>query len=175
MSAHGKVSRACLVNHARTISSLVIPRAAKDPIEPGRSFVATLLRMTVWCTTLLSLCWPCSNAQARNTVHPTRLVFDRVHFRFGSDRLTALEQFKVEQNARALQVYDDVVIWLEGHTDAIGAARANLELGDRRVRRVAATLIAAGVDPERIAGLVSLGEQRTKVPYNPRRVEMQER
>lgn len=127
----------------------------------------------MWCllVTAISLS---SVAFAQELPH-SRLVFDRVAFAPASAKLSAQARWKLMQNVRAMEVYDDVVVWIEGHAAANEGGIEPLELGDRRARAVAAALRAAGIDAERIAGPVSYGATRPLKRVNARRVEMREK
>lgn len=113
-----------------------------------------------------------THAIARDTPG-SRLVFDRVHFAPASDQLSATARWMIAQNVRATQVYEDLVVWIEGHADP-AESKEPQALADRRARIVAAALAAAGVDLERIAGPVSFGSARPAQRGPSRRVEMRE-
>lgn len=113
-------------------------------------------------------------APAQESPH-SRLVFDRVEFAPASAALSAEAQWRLRQNVRAMEVYDDVVVWIEGHAAVHEGGVDPLELGDRRARAVAAAFTAAGIDPERIAGPVSFGAAKPLKRDNARRVEMREK
>ncbi len=61
-----------------------------------------------------------------------------------------------------LGTHRDAVVVLEGHCDEWGDAAYNMQLGDRRARRVKAELIARGIDEDRLIMVVSHGEERPR-------------
>ncbi len=89
----------------------------------------------------------------------------RVHFAFGSDELDAEAMDTLKGNVVWLERHAHEVLVVEGHCDEWGDAAFNLQLGDRRARRVKAFLMAQGIDPHRLIMVVSYGEQR---PLDPR-------
>lgn len=84
-----------------------------------------------------------------------------VHFRFDSHKLLAKYQGTLDQNLAYLRDNPRTVIVLEGHTDPIGPATYNLDLGDRRARAVKEFFVKNGIDPKRVI-TVSYGEERSK-------------
>jgi peptidoglycan-associated lipoprotein len=89
----------------------------------------------------------------------------RVHFSTGSDELDGEAITTLGFNSSWLVRRPDAVLVLEGHCDERGDSAFNMQLGDRRARRVKAYLIATGVDPDRLIMVVSHGELR---PLDPR-------
>ena len=55
--------------------------------------------------------------------------------------------------------YNDYEIVIEGHTDSKGTNAYNMALGMRRAQSVKAKLLEFGMDPGRIVGTVSKGEE----------------
>jgi len=102
-----------------------------------------------------------------------------VTFDFGSAALTAAARENLIEFATALQ--DDRLararFRLEGHTDAIGDSRKNLELSEARARAVAKYLVTLGVSVVKLTP-VGFGETRPVMVEDPnhpsnRRVEAQ--
>lgn len=103
----------------------------------------------------------CARSQgALHQKRPTPHLTERVHFSFGSDALSQEAEDSLLQNVQWFHAHPDAVAVLEGHADEHGSSGYNLELGDRRARRVAAFLIDHGVDPDRMILIVSHGERR---------------
>jgi outer membrane protein OmpA-like peptidoglycan-associated protein len=67
-----------------------------------------------------------------------------INFNFGSDELSETGQKQVEELARALAdpEFAPDRFEIDGHTDKIGSDKVNLELSERRARRVRDTLTA---------------------------------
>lgn len=87
-----------------------------------------------------------------------------VYFDFDSDRLDDAGRAQVAEIAAGLTenpTYKPTVV--VGYTDAVGASGYNLDLGQRRARRVADALIAAGVPVGRIGSVSSRGENELVV------------
>lgn len=111
------------------------------------------------CAHQLPVVRPTTAALGRPAIPQTR-----IRFAFDSARLQSTAKSYVVQDADWLQSAAGTILLLEGHADAVGSADYNLALGDRRARAVAAGLVAAGADPARIAGVVSLGETQPAAP-----------
>jgi outer membrane protein OmpA-like peptidoglycan-associated protein len=73
---------------------------------------------------------------------PQRFI---LHFRFGSDDLTAEALALVPQILRAAKAQSDPDIVVVGHTDTAGTSRLNFDLGLKRARFVRDLLVAAGM------------------------------
>lgn len=84
--------------------------------------------------------------------------FSRVGFPTDSDRLMPRDRPALAADIAWLQGAPERVVLLEGHADARGPASYNVALGDRRARAIARDLLANGVSPRRIVGVVSRGE-----------------
>jgi outer membrane protein OmpA-like peptidoglycan-associated protein len=93
----------------------------------------------------------------------TVLVTD-VLFDYDSDALTSAGTSSVGQIAEIVKrLAPENELICEGHTDAKGTETYNFELSLRRARRVADSLEAAGIAPERISAQ-GLGESRPLAP-----------
>lgn len=101
-------------------------------------------------------------------VRPTPMAptvpVSQFHFATNQARVSGMQRRGVAADADWHRADAHRVLLIEGHTDAVGAAQYNLRLGDRRARNVAADLVAAGADPQRMAGVVSYGEAQ---PVDP--------
>lgn len=101
-----------------------------------------------------------------------------VTFELNSADLTPEAQENLRQVAIALK--DDQLLRLhfsvEGHTDASGSERYNLNLSDRRADSVEAFLVSQGIDVSRLS-VVAMGESVPLIASDPldgrnRRVEL---
>lgn len=92
-------------------------------------------------------------------VEVERVLFPDIAFRFNSAELTDLGKGKAYMAAQKLKEKVELVVVVEGHTDAVGSPEYNLQLGQRRAERVIKELTDLGVDPARMSA-VSLGEGR---------------
>ena len=103
---------------------------------------------------------------ARDAV--ARIEIDTVHFGFGESFLREEEIDKLDRIARVLERIlarqPDEVFLLEGHTDAVGAPEANLELSRERARAVKDALVTYYVIPADNLKTVGLGERYLKIP-----------
>ncbi len=89
---------------------------------------------------------------------------DRIYFRTGSDELKRRSRAVLEAAAAALVANPHIVrLRIEGHTDARGDKEMNVDLSERRARRVMDFLIQAGVAPERLSAR-GYGPTRPAVP-----------
>ena len=74
-----------------------------------------------------------------------------IYFEFGSDEPRAESTPTLKEIGAMLQAHPDLRLAIEGHTDDIGNADANLALSARRAEAVRRYLIAAyGIDPARL-------------------------
>ena len=102
----------------------------------------------------------------RHSVEPVSGVqLSPVHFETGSDLLSNSEDSVLASNAMWLNKNPKAVLVLEGHCDERGGDRFNMQLGDRRARRVKSDMIAKGIDAGRLIMVVSYGARK---PLDPR-------
>ena len=80
-----------------------------------------------------------------------------VLFESGQAELKNDAQTSLVEVVDLLQSEPDKKIRIEGHTDSVGDAAANLKLSERRAQSVLDALVALGVDASRIT-TVGLGE-----------------
>ena len=71
-------------------------------------------------------------------------------FETASDRLDAQSELLIASFAEYLLVTPSLRVQIQGHTDNVGDANANLDLSQRRAKRVAETIIKLGVSSSRI-------------------------
>ena len=98
------------------------------------------------------------------TKPPVEELETRVHFSTASDHVIKGDRWVLEHNAQWMRDNPQAVLILEGHCDERGSDEYNLELGDRRSRRVKEELVRLGV-PAAALAVVSFGERR---PLNKR-------
>lgn len=82
-----------------------------------------------------------------------------VHFAFGSAFIEVEERDRLAEYAAWLKANPRQQVLIEGHTDTVGPAEYNYELGEQRALAVCDFLIQLGVEPERMQ-VVSRGEER---------------
>ncbi|MDE6462950.1 MAG: OmpA family protein [Muribaculaceae bacterium] len=98
---------------------------------------------------------------ARQTVAET-VAYD-IFFSINSSVISDLEQSKIEQLAGYMKEHSDVKVVVTGYADkATGNSAFNMTLSQRRAEAVAAALVKAGVQSERIS-TVAKGD--TEQPY----------
>ncbi len=97
-----------------------------------------------------------------------------VHFDFNRWRLRPDQEKVVMEKARLMKRYPKTAVILEGHTDPVGSAAYNLQLGDRRARKVKHELVNEGVEPDRVV-VVSFGESRPRDPRRTREADLANR
>lgn len=107
----------------------------------------------------------CSACTAKKSVVMRPLPTREVHFGFAKDRLHAPESGKLQESVTYLKGSPGKMVVIEGHTDAVGTAEYNLELGDRRAHEVKHYLVMLGVAPDQIV-VVSYGEENLKDPHH---------
>ena len=87
---------------------------------------------------------------------------DRVFYGFDRYDVTTEGSSTVARQADWLRQYPNVTITISGHCDARGTEEYNLGLGMRRAEEHKKSLIAAGIDANRIA-VISYGKAQTIV------------
>lgn len=92
----------------------------------------------------------CNDAMVMDTERKTRLVVTGgwINFDFDSSMLDAYSVNSVDALVETIGNGLDVEVRLLGHTDAVGPADYNMDLGYRRAATVAARLAAAGIHAE---------------------------
>lgn len=103
----------------------------------------------------------CSACTAKKVVMTPHMRSTEVHFGFAKDQVIGSEQHVLKDNVSFLKSNASKMVIVEGHTDQIGSADYNLELGDRRAHEVMSYLVSQGVSPEQII-IVSYGEEQPK-------------
>jgi len=89
---------------------------------------------------------------------------DRIFFDTDRKRIHTRYRDELDQLARAINRRTNIrLVWIEGHADAIGPERWNLELSRLRAEEVAKYLVKRGVAPDRLRP-VGFGEARPLVP-----------
>ena len=73
-----------------------------------------------------------------------------LNFQFQSEELTQGSRAVVPEILKAVKEYTAPEVVVIGHTDTVGAAAANVELGLKRAGTVRSILVAAGLDPATI-------------------------
>ncbi len=84
-------------------------------------------------------------------VEVEKFVFPGIAFQFDSAELTDWGKGNVYLAAEKLKAKGDISVVIEGHTDEVGGAEYNKNLGLRRAQRVMTELAALGVDQARIS------------------------
>jgi outer membrane protein OmpA-like peptidoglycan-associated protein len=86
-----------------------------------------------------------------------------IHFGRASADLDGRSRPTLDELARVAQTCPDVLIEIEGHTDAEGTPERNARLSKRRAEAVAQYLAEAGIDAERLSA-IGYGETRPVAP-----------
>lgn len=79
------------------------------------------------------------------------LILKYVTFQTGSNQLTDLSSYQLDDAIAFLKKNDDVKVLLKGHTDSTGDANANISLSDRRAAEVRSYLLKGGIDADRMS------------------------
>lgn len=103
--------------------------------------------------TLATLFFSCTLLFAQKEIRQT------VHYDFGSAALTKPEKQKLDSLVNALKAYDNFVIHLKGHTDAIGSEHNNGDLSTQRCYSIRTYLISKNV-PANTITIESFGESK---------------
>jgi len=97
------------------------------------------------------------NLQLRQTESGVVVTLGDVLFETGEVVLADNAHASLEEVVDLLQSEPDKLIRIEGHTDSVGAAEANLQLSEQRAVAVMAALVDLGVDQSRVTA-IGLGE-----------------
>lgn len=97
------------------------------------------------------------NLQLRQTESGVVVTLGDVLFETGQAELLGNSHSSLVEVVDLLQSEPDKKIRIEGHTDSVGGAAANLELSQRRADAVREALVALGLEPQRVVS-VGLGE-----------------
>lgn len=97
-----------------------------------------------------------------------------LNFRFQSDELTDEARLLVPKIIAVVRARPSATVVVTGHTDTMGAPRANHELGLKRAAAVRNLLVTAGLDGSRIE-VSSLGETDPLVPTKDETAEPRNR
>ncbi|MBQ9789673.1 MAG: OmpA family protein [Lentisphaeria bacterium] len=95
----------------------------------------------------------------------TDLNFPVIYFPYDSNKLVESEMAKIEKVAEYLNKYSSLLLIVEGHCDQRGTEEYNRSLGERRANMIRESLVAAGVNSDRIR-TVSYGKDRPAVEGN---------
>ncbi|NAY91664.1 OmpA family protein [Muricauda sp. JGD-17] len=89
-----------------------------------------------------------------------KLETETIYFDF--DRFYIKPEAAKELNklVAVMREYEDIVIKIESHTDAIGRKTYNKYLSDKRAKSTRDYIIAQGIDPSRIQSAIGYGEER---------------
>ena len=96
---------------------------------------------------------------AQHVARPSMEKLASAPFPTASDRVIKRDRGILERNARWMLENPQAVLILEGHCDERGGDEYNMELGDRRARRVKEELVRLGV-PAQAMAIVSHGERK---------------
>jgi OmpA-OmpF porin, OOP family len=88
-----------------------------------------------------------------------KFVFPGIAFQFDSAELSDWGKGNAYLAAEKLKAKGDISMVIEGHTDEVGSAEYNNNLGLRRAQRVMTELAALGIDQSRIS-TATQGEQK---------------
>ena len=86
-----------------------------------------------------------------DTVVPRTFVFEDLNFQFATTDLTPESKKTVDDLVVILDAYPSTVVRLEGHTDNVGDAAANLKLSQDRATAIKNLLISGGIDTARLS------------------------
>ena len=160
-----------------------------EPIPPsplyqrgGRGDFILLLYFFASCLWLLASCQPKTGVATAHDKHLKQVVEDSladkskmeepepirltpIHFATDSDVILNEETGVLDSNIAWLEKNPKAVLVLEGHCDERGGDIYNMELGDRRARRVKTHLIKKGIAADHLIMVVSYG---ARAPADPR-------
>jgi outer membrane protein OmpA-like peptidoglycan-associated protein len=86
-----------------------------------------------------------------DTSVPRTFVFEDLNFQFATTNLTPESKKTVDDLVIILKAYPSAVVRLEGHTDNVGDAAANLKLSQDRASAIKNLLVSGGIDAARLS------------------------
>ena len=86
-----------------------------------------------------------------------------INFAFNSAELDSAARAILTEQAQFIRRFPEARFSVYGHTDAVGSAGYNQNLGLRRARAAVNFLVSQGISRSRLAALVSLGETQLLV------------
>lgn len=89
-----------------------------------------------------------------------KLKTDMILFDFDQSYIREDASRELDKLVEVMTTYEDMVIKIESHTDAIGANAYNKYLSDKRAKSTRDYLIAQGIDASRIASAIGYGEEK---------------
>ena len=87
-----------------------------------------------------------------------------VNFEFDSAILDSLAQATLRQQADWIRQFPEVRFKVFGHTDLVGSAEYNRNLGLRRAQAVVGYLSTQGISRDRLEAVVSFGATQPLIP-----------
>ena len=89
-----------------------------------------------------------------------KLETETIYFDFDRHNIKPEAARELNKLVAVMREYEDMVIKIESHTDAIGRKAYNKYLSDRRAKSTRDYIIAQGIDPSRIQSAIGYGEER---------------
>ncbi len=89
-----------------------------------------------------------------------KLKTDIIYFDFDQSYIRRDASEELDKLVEVMTTYEDMVIKIESHTDAIGPKAYNKYLSDKRAKSTRDYLIAQGIDASRIESAIGYGEER---------------
>jgi outer membrane protein OmpA-like peptidoglycan-associated protein len=115
-------------------------------------------------------------AASRRLVYEVVLSEDQGNFKFGKSELPDEAKARIDEMINQLKADPKAIyIEIEGHTDAVGAARLNDSLGQQRADAVKRYLYEAHQVPLHKMNAISFGEEKPVAPNNTRQGRAQNR
>jgi outer membrane protein OmpA-like peptidoglycan-associated protein len=81
---------------------------------------------------------------------PKVFTLDNVEFETGKSSLTQESYSELEELREYMQLKEDLVVEIAGHTDNVGDEESNMRLSEARANTVRNYLISKGISPDRI-------------------------
>lgn len=89
-----------------------------------------------------------------------KLKTEMIYFDFDKFNIRSDASEELDKLVEVMNTYENMVIKIESHTDAIGNAAYNKYLSDKRAKSTRDYLISQGIDASRIASAIGYGEER---------------
>lgn len=85
------------------------------------------------------------------------MILKNIYFAFNSDELNTKSTVELQKLAELMKANPNIQIEVSGHTDNVGTKHYNIDLSERRARRVYEQLITLGVNKNRLSW-IGLGD-----------------
>jgi outer membrane protein OmpA-like peptidoglycan-associated protein len=148
------------INYTKTLKTLMILLVMGMPVACTMVSKDPHSEADVVPITLLSSEFKAQSLEGVQTDRGLLFTFNNsVFFKVDKANLLPEGRLTIEKLVDTIQKYGSRKVYIEGHTDNTGEASYNQQLSEKRANTVRSTLVAKGVDPNRLV-VKAYGETR---------------